>query len=364
MIDISTGTILRDFLSEGAVYSLDDDEIWIGWKLDARSASDRPSVQVVSPDFFLNQRSSLDCTTSRHAVVGRAELHRALERFQTESHERGEFSQTTREIFFERFQSLARLIDGGRLAKGVPYGQLRMSAPVGPAWIAHRLCSCLEKESATHVYGIWDQKRGIIGCSPERLCQFRARENILASEAVAGTRALAGYAPGNLLGDAKAMREHAFVVEDLAERLSSFGPVQIGQTSEWKVPGLVHLKTPLQVAPRRGPNSLGEVIRRLHPTAALGVYPRNDAGRAWLEEAERTLPRWRFGAPFGISRKQAESEENAEDFSCVVAIRNVEWRENDVRISAGCGVIQGSEVEAEWQECLEKIQSIRNLLDL
>ena len=195
--------------------------------------------------------------------------------------------------------------------------------------------------------------------------RYGSDTQVLSTEAVAGTRTLESYEPGILLNDANAIREHSLVIEDLAERLRDLGAVEIGTTDECQVPGLVHLKTPLRVRVHRTPISMREVVQLLHPTAALGVYPRNAAGQAWLQEADRRLPRWRFGAPFGVSyRRDAGNFDGNLDFSCLVAIRNVQWRGERICISAGCGVIESSELEWEWQECLSKIQSIKSLLDL
>jgi menaquinone-specific isochorismate synthase len=268
-------------------------------------------------------------------------------------------------VFSQQFSALKGLIDRGEILKGVPYSQIRASATVSPSWIAARLHAALRKESATYLYGTWSEAEGIIGCTPERLCYYEQDTQVVTTEVVAGTKTLESYHYGALLNDPKAIREHTLVIEDLSERLSEFGAVEIGTTDECQVPGLVHLKTPLRVLVRRASISLRDVVQRLHPTAALGVYPRNSAGRAWLQEADRQLPRWRFGAPFGVSfsRDPENSRVNA-GFSCLVAIRNVQWRGKLLCINAGCGVIESSQLEWEWQECLAKIQSIRNLLDL
>jgi isochorismate synthase EntC len=237
-----------------------------------------------------------------------------------------------------------------------------MSCAVGPEWIARRLLRTLETGRPGYLYGLWNSRTGILGCSPERLCTYTTESNILTTEAVAGTMTLSRYHARDLLQDEKAMREHGLVIDDLRERLSQLGPVTAGETSEYQITELVHLRTPLQVSLQSGATSMMEMVRYLHPTAALGVYPRNVAGYHWLETCDQHLPRWRFGAPFGIYQSFPAIGQSG--YSFLVAIRNVQWQDTDVRINAGCGVIASSRLDDEWAECLSKIEAIKNLLDL
>jgi menaquinone-specific isochorismate synthase len=265
-------------------------------------------------------------------------------------------------VFVEQFHSLKNLIARGQTLKGVPYGQTKAIETIGPRWIARRLLAALRNGNEGHLYGYWNDRQGIIGCSPERLCQYDAATGSLTTEAVAGTLSVAKFQSGALLNDTKALREHTLVIDDLRERLSNLGTVEVGATGECPIAGLVHLKTPLRVYVQNERVSMEEIVRHLHPTAALGVYPRNQVGHAWLKESDRRLPRWRFGAPFGISYGCEDAASLG--FSFLVAIRNVQWQGQDLRINAGCGVIESSQLECEWQECLSKIRAIRGLLDL
>ena len=62
----------------------------------------------------------------------------------------------------------------------------------------------------------------------------------------------------------------------------------------------------------------------------------------------------RFGAPFGVRHGGA--------FHAVVAIRFVSWKGNDVCLPSGCGVIEDSVFESEWQELRLKRDSVKELL--
>ena len=94
------------------------------------------------------------------------------------------------------------------------------------------------------------------------------------------------------------------------------------------------------------------MARRLHPTPALGAYPRGEAGTSWLASLDPAGERRRFGAPFGLRWPSGAGR-------CVVAIRGLQYHHGRLEIWAGCGVVPQSRYEDEWQEVLDKIQSVR-----
>lgn len=111
-----------------------------------------------------------------------------------------------------------------------------------------------------------------------------------------------------------------------------------------------HLMTPITLFGAVGFQQLTEA---LHPTPALGAYPKG-AGKSWLMHYQTILPRGRFGAPVGY---WLEDRGGAH-----VAIRNLQWSENRMRIGAGCGVVLESEEDKEWNELNLKIESIKRIL--
>jgi menaquinone-specific isochorismate synthase len=100
--------------------------------------------------------------------------------------------------------------------------------------------------------------------------------------------------------------------------------------------------------------SFFEMIRRLHPTAALGVWPRTEAGERWLREADRGVKRRTFGAPFGLER---------EDHSALalVAIRNLQLSGDKIRVGSGAGLLAESRLEREFDELREKREQVKAL---
>ena len=198
-------------------------------------------------------------------------------------------------------------------------------------------------------YGFTWQDEGLCGITPETL--FSMRDDVIHTMALAGT----GRADGpNLLDDAKEVREHRMVIDHVVAELKRWGRADVGDTTERIFGRLKHLFTPITVKAARAPKFM-ELVTALHPTAALGGYPRRPAVE-WLEQQNFHVARRRFGAPFGYV--------DGANAHCVVAIRGLQWRGPRLTIAAGCGIVKGSEVAREWRELELKRDAIRQNLDL
>ena len=97
------------------------------------------------------------------------------------------------------------------------------------------------------------------------------------------------------------------------------------------------------------------LIRRFHPTPALGPLPRTDQTMALLLEWRQRLgcPA-EFGAPFGLWDQG--------EFHAVVAIRGVWWKKQELKLPAGCGIIEASRLVNEWRELRLKRESVKSFL--
>jgi menaquinone-specific isochorismate synthase len=203
-------------------------------------------------------------------------------------------------------------------------------------------------------YGYSYHSHGMIGATPELL--FRSERRGYATMALAGTRPVARAE--ELLRDPKELREHRFVVDDIVRRLAPFGNIEIGAIGIMRMPSIAHLITPIYFAENGAEKmSFSEMVRRLHPTAALGVSPRNVAGDRWLREADRGVKRRSFGAPFGLERPDRSA-------LAVVAIRNVQWQGASVRIGSGAGLLPESQLEREFEELRQKREQVKALFGL
>ena len=49
---------------------------------------------------------------------------------------------------------------------------------------------------------------------------------------------------------------------------------------------------------------------------------------------------------------------------CLVAIRNIEWQRQSVRIGAGSGIVAESELEQEFEELRNKREQVKQLFGI
>jgi len=167
--------------------------------------------------------------------------------------------------------------------------------------------------------------------------------------------ALAGTARADerevLAVDEKEIREHEFVAQALVSKLGGLGRLVRGAREVMDLGPIVHFHTPIEVELERD-EAINGLIRRLHPTPALGPLPRTDETMArLLAWRERLGAPAEFGAPFGAV---VDGE-----FRGLVAIRGVWWRGGDLRLPAGCGVIEASRLVNEWRELRLKREAVK-----
>jgi menaquinone-specific isochorismate synthase len=310
---------------------------------------ERPAFYVT--DFFLD-----DVHPWRHPAeweeISFAEL---AARFEDTGGPEITWEPVTMAEFEPLFQSVQRGFASGAFQKIVPVifenGRL---VPRGQWW--HRLIAQLELlPPGLTAYGYSYGSHGSIGATPETLFQAEARG--YRTMALAGTRAVARAE--ELLGDPKERLEHRMVVDDIVRRLAPFGNIEVGPIGLLRLPGIAHLMTPIFFAELGGAEkmSYAEMVRRLHPTAALGVSPRTEAGERWLREADKGVKRRTFGAPFGMERPDRSA-------IAIVAIRNLQWNADRVRIGSGVGMLPQSQLEREFEELRQKRDQVKALFGL
>ncbi|NPA31633.1 MAG: isochorismate synthase [Chloroflexi bacterium] len=196
-----------------------------------------------------------------------------------------------------------------------------------------------------------------VGASPELLVRVRGRS--LETMALAGSIAR-GRDPAEdaalaaaLLASAKDRHEHAWVVQAIREALAPL-------TETLEVPpepqvrqyaNIQHLYTPIRGLLRRP--GVWEAVERLHPTPALGGYPRA-AALAFIA-AHEPVPRGWYAAPLGWVTPNGDGE-------FVGAIRCAVLRANAALLYAGAGIVADSDPEREWEEIDLKFRAMRRVL--
>ena len=191
-----------------------------------------------------------------------------------------------------------------------------------------------------------DGKSSFIGSTPERLASFHDREVL--TEGLAGSISRGKTASEDavleyeLLHSQKDLSEHAFVLDAIEENLQRYSDVFEHPMSPGvkKLSNVQHLYTPVHARIKKGV-SRTEVLSRLHPTPAVGGYPR-EAAMPFINKLEHFDRGW-YAAPIGWINAHGEGE-------FVVAIRSGLINSNEVRFFAGCGIVEDSNPQKEWDE--------------
>jgi len=202
----------------------------------------------------------------------------------------------------------------------------------------------------------FDPESAFVGATPERLVAQQGRA--LACDCIAGTTAR-GLSEAEdvvlgkvLLASEKELREHRLVLDAI---LSALQPLTLRLESPalpslLRLPKILHLHTPVR-GYLRAEVHLEDLIARLHPTPAVGGWPRADALRL-IPELEGRARGWYAGPVGWVSLDQA-------DFA--VAIRSAILRGRSVTVIGGAGIVQGSDPAPEWDETASKAASLLSL---
>tara|TARA_B100001248_G_scaffold261746_1_gene254037 strand:- start:43403 stop:44386 length:984 start_codon:yes stop_codon:yes gene_type:complete len=286
---------------------------------------------------------SFNTKKAHHYQVIRAE---ELTSFPTESPLSIHWQKAKKSHFEEDFHYFHNNILSGKMEKAVPYAVCSSQENVDyENSLSYVVAKFLKNYSGAHFYAFWDPKNHyfIAGESPEIL--FERQGQSISTHALAATNHQ--NKNSDLLQDAKEQKEHAYVVKDLTNRLQQVGKVDIADTKTTKAGNLEHLSTNI-TCQLRSEISSEELVHLLHPSPALGTYPR-EALPIMIERYPDT-DRHFFGCPI-LYRRQDYSK-------AIVAIRNLQFFEQQLHLFTGCGIVQESELNSEWQEILAKQEAV------
>ncbi len=213
--------------------------------------------------------------------------------------------------------------------------------------------------SAT-IFAVATGGRCFLGATPERLvqlCEGEVRTIGLAGSAPRGKTEAEDYRLGaELLNSAKNQEEHAIVVRMLRAALEKVGCHVWAETQPHllKLSNVQHLYTPvLGRLPANSAVGLLKLVELLHPTPALGGFPRQEA-LEWLRHNEDLERGW-YAAPVGWIDSQGEGE-------FVVAIRSALIEGHQAGLFAGCGIVADSDPHNEYAESCLKLKPMLTAL--
>ncbi len=238
----------------------------------------------------------------------------------------------------------------GRLDKVVlaRRAEFEFEDDVDPALLVERLKATTP--GCFHFYVEPEEGVTFVGATPERL--FRRDGKSIRSEAVAGTRPR-GVSEADddelreeLLGSAKDRAEHSYVRVSIGEVLEPLcEELEVEDlTSEMKLARGRHLVSRVRGTLREGVTD-AEVLGALHPTPAVGGYPRGEA----LKEIGDLEPfdRGWYAGPIGWIGADAS------EFA--VGLRSGLVRGRSLALYSGAGIVAGSTPDGEWAEIEQKI---------
>lgn len=253
-----------------------------------------------------------------------------------------------KELYTKGFEQIQEKFRTHEWKKAVPIGTDRAQGPLRLNQLTSILAQLSDVPDNLIPFGFWTPEGGVVGASPEII--FYRDGSEVRSMALAGTQAKPG--PCTLLQDKKNRNEHQIVVDELNRKWNCWGRVLINPTEILELPSLYHLLTRVQVQLNENPTN-EELVNFFHPTSALGTspYEKWQELKALPEQASRGY----FGAPFVFPLGEQKSV-------AIVALRQVQWNQSEIQLSAGGGVVQESQEELEWQEILAKMGSVKKLL--
>ena len=229
--------------------------------------------------------------------------------------------------FRKFFQKIKQSIEEGLIEKIVPVSF--ESGAIPNAWsnkvltvIASRLSQYLSSD--LYLFGYQNNNSGVCGLTPELV--FEKHGTSVISAALAGTKA--SHFGDRAIKNPKDIREHQLVIDDLIQSLTPLGKVKLEETAPYWNGSLIHLRAKISLlCDAQTDPSFEALVRTIHPTAALGVFPRTSNAQAILKGSDQKIPRGYFASPFGVLRADGSS-------LCIASIRSVFWKEINLKIKS------------------------------
>lgn len=223
--------------------------------------------------------------------------------------------------------------------------------------IPYILSRAMQGEHNSYLFVLESQDSVFFSQTPEQLMEVQ--DDVLSTKAVAGTIKRThrdDIDKANIdafLNDDKNLNEHHFVVKSILNDIKPY----VEEITFNKKPQILtndhlyHLYT--KIEGRLLQNSYIGLLDNLHPTPALGGYPKEEA-ISYIENNEFGT-RGLYGAPVGY----IDMYDNCE---FIVAIRSMLIKKNQATLFAGCGIVQNSDADSEVEETAVKFNPMMKAL--
>lgn len=217
--------------------------------------------------------------------------------------------------------------------------------PKGQAHIFETFGNMLETYPSAFVYVLYHPTAGLwLGASPEPLLELLPDKRIKTT-ALAGTQLNSGAEP---LWTDKENQEHESVVSYIAHILQKSGVQHIAKSQRYNSAynKLWHLRTDFEGKLLSG---YADLLHSLHPTPAVCGFP-TETSRDFILQEEG------FDRSYYTGFLGEQTKTQAHFF---VNLRCMQFFSDAVCFYAGGGVNAQSQLENEWQELQNKMQSVR-----
>lgn len=198
-----------------------------------------------------------------------------------------------------------------------------------------------------------------LGATPERLVALQDRRvwtMSLAGSIARGKDPQEDRILGEtLLSDPKNLWEHQIVVDFIREGLvDACRHLEIAERPTLlKMQNVQHLWTPVE-GELASSRSVLDLVRRLHPTPAVGGYPKDEA-LALIRRIEGLDRGW-YAGPVGWVDRRGDGE-------FAVALRSALVSGDEALLFAGCGIVGDSDPDAEFEESSIKLKPMLYALE-
>lgn len=145
-----------------------------------------------------------------------------------------------------------------------------------------------------------------------------------------------------------------FIVNELQKKIKN---LEVSKPYTVKAGNLLHLKTDIFGILNRNDN-LKNIIQLLHPTPAVCGFPKENAKKFILEN--ENYDREFYTGFLGELNKDFSTNENKTDL--FVNLRCMKIEENKINFYAGGGITKDSIPEKEWEETVNKINTMKNCI--
>lgn len=267
-----------------------------------------------------------------------------LEKFDFDNQNIPENTDTFKESFLQNVEEAKKEMKNSTLEKVAlsRVKSINLAADLSPDEVFTQLCRNFPNAFVFYVHapatGIW------AGATPE--CLLSVRDNCIKSMSLAGTLSDSD----NNQWTGKEFTEQNIVTEYIRKAFldSGFESVSVSSPNVLKIGNLNHLKTDFAAAfAESDEQKLSDFITLLHPTPAVGGYPKNKAIQ-FIEKMESHRRLYYTGFSGLINFKHGSD--------LFVNLRLFQIFRKSFTFYAGAGITDASDAEKEWKETENKIQ--------